>query len=65
MNSVLLSGSTFPVLDSRTNQRGNGIAPSAEETMRKQWTNVLTNQKRIGDRGSENDLCFKELLLLY
>lgn len=65
MNSVLLSGSTFPVLDSPTNQRGNGIAPSAEETMRKRWTNLLTNQKRIEDRGSESNSCFKELFFLY
>lgn len=65
MNSVLSSGSTSRVLDSPINPRGNGTAPSAEEIMRKLWTNVLTNQKRIEDRGSERNLCFKELVLLY
>lgn len=53
MNSVPLSGFTFPAFHSPINQRGNGIAQSAGETVRKPWTKVLKRQERREERGSE------------
>ena len=52
MNSVQSNGFTFRAFHLPTNQRGNGIAQSAGEIMRKRWTKVLKRQKRKEDRGS-------------
>lgn len=52
MSNVLSSGSIFPVLDSPTSPRVNGIAPNAGATMKRQWKKVLIGPRRIGGPGS-------------
>lgn len=65
MNSVPLNGSTSRVFHSPINQRGNGIAQSAGETMKKPWTKVLKRQKRREERGSEGSHVLKGLFVFY
>lgn len=52
MSSVLLSGSTFHVLDSPTNPRVNGIAPNAGVTAKRLWKRAQIGPRRIGGPGS-------------
>jgi len=52
MSNVLLSGSIFPVLDSPTSPRANGIAPNAGVTVKRLWKKAQIGPRRIGGPGS-------------